>query len=140
MACDLFWCICNQVIDSKWIHLFCCVHEGEHKTTHDTIKFFWHPLLRMSSSMFCANKHMFSQHHLFSHHDDRYCAYNTWYSHFGRHSHCWFDCANFISWDVSSRGVIVIIVVKTKKVVSYRNRHLESAFILLVIKILGCLH
>lgn len=24
-----------------------------------------------------------------------YCSYNTWYSHFGRHSHCWFDLCEF---------------------------------------------
>ncbi len=48
------------------------------------------PLLSIPSSMFCTNKHMFSQHHFFNHQMiNGYCAYIKWYSCFGWCSCCW---------------------------------------------------
>jgi hypothetical protein len=41
---------------------------GEHTATHDVEKILSPSLLRMSGSMFCMSKHMFSQCHLSNHH------------------------------------------------------------------------
>jgi len=41
-------------------------------TTHDVIRDFLPPLLGMLGCMLCTNKHMFFQHHISSHHGDKW--------------------------------------------------------------------
>jgi hypothetical protein len=59
-----------------------------------------------------------------------YCAYSRWYTHFGKHSHYWFNSCE--SCFTSFVGVIAMIASQTK-IVSYCDWHLENDFILLAI-------
>jgi len=45
-TCCLFRCICNHAINLIAIHLFHCVHGGEHTTTHDVIRNFFASIAR----------------------------------------------------------------------------------------------
>jgi hypothetical protein len=47
-------------------------------------------------------------------------------------------CVDFVSWTASSQGEIMTIA--QAKVLSYHDRYPEDDFILLVVKIFGCLH
>jgi hypothetical protein len=72
MAGGFSQCICGQPIDSTWIHLLRCVHEGEHIATHDAVRDFCAPLLRMLGFMFHTSKFMFFWRHLSGHHGDKW--------------------------------------------------------------------
>jgi len=91
------------------------------------------PLLGMLGSMFCTNKHMFSQCHLSKYHDDKWILCK-WYLHFGTCNHCWPNSCKilfckplpFEEW---------LWQLWFKQTLCQRNWHHEDDFILVVIKI-----
>jgi hypothetical protein len=70
MAHGFSRCICDQTIDPT-NNTYFVVLMGERAQPHMMqFQILLLPLLRMSGSMFCMNKHMFSQHHFPNHHSD----------------------------------------------------------------------
>jgi hypothetical protein len=74
------------------IHIFRCVHEGECIAKHDAVQDSFTSIARdVGFHVLCEHSCSFNFISLVIVSTSGYCAYNIWYTHIGRCSHCWFD-------------------------------------------------
>jgi len=90
MAHGLFRCICGQAIDLTRIHYFVVLMGKAHSHTWCNLKFFRFHCQGCQVPCFTqANTCSFNTISPIIMATNGYYAYNKWYSHFGKRSHCW---------------------------------------------------
>jgi hypothetical protein len=134
-------CVCTHPIDLMGIHLLCCVHNNEHKGTHDVI--YGRHFCRHYARCWFSHATRTITYTSFNHIElllltSWHCAYQKWHLHLSECCHCRPNVTRFISLNLHNLKIFHLQC-NSSQGPCYYNRHLTNQFLPLAIEVFDCL-